>query len=378
MVAPCGPFTGRLLSLAAALLFLLLPAAGRAAEVVDLAGRTVTVPDRVERIIIGEGRYIPALAILDRENPVGRLVGMMGDYELVDPANYARYRTRFPEIDKVRRIGRAARDTFSIEQAIAARPQVAIFGLGGHGPGTRSAEVIAALEAAGVAVVFIDFRSDPLVNTPRSMELLGKILGREDRAAEFLAVWRPALAAVTDRLMREKPTPVRTFVESRVGLGKGCCETMTRGMMGRFVAAAGGVNVADAVIPGEAGVVSLEWLIAHPPEVYIGTAVGSGHGDKTTFLALGAGVSEETAQARLAAALARPGIADLPAVQKGRAHAVWHHFYNSPFNVAAVHAFAKWLHPTLFADLDPDALLADLHTRFQPFPLDGVYWATRK
>lgn len=364
--------------LCAVLLLAALPVAVSATEIVDLAGRRLEIPDRVERIIIGEGRYIPALAILDRENPVGRLVGMLGDYEAVDPANYALYRARFPAIDKVQRIGRSARDSFSIEQAIAARPQVAIFGLGGHGPGTRSTEVIRALEAAGVVIVFIDFRSDPLVNTPRSLELLGKVLGQEARAAEFLSVWRAALATVTDRLAREKPAPARVFVESRVGLGGGCCETMTRGMMGRFVTAAGGVNVADALLPGEAGVVSLEWLIANPPDVYIGTAIGSGLRDQAAWLALGAGVSETAARSRLAASLARPGIADLPAVREGRAYAVWHHFYNSPFNVAAVQAFAKWLHPVLFADLDPAGLLADLHNRFQPFPLDGTYWVSVK
>ena len=369
-------YAGLRRALGALLLLAAVPAAAAATEVVDLAGRRVQIPDRVERIIIGEGRYIPALAILDRENPVGRLVGMLGDYETVDPANYARYRARFPAIDKIQRIGRSARDSFSIEQAIAARPQVAIFGLGGHGPGTRSTEVIRALEAAGVAIVFIDFRSDPLVNTPRSLELLGKVLGQEARAAEFLAVWRAALATVTERLAREKPAPTTVFIESRVGLGGGCCETMTGGMMGRFVTAAGGVNVADALLPGEAGVVSLEWLIAHPPDVYIGTAIGGGRRDEAAWLVLGAGVPEAAARTRLAASLARPGIADLPAVRQGRAYAVWHHFYNSPLNVAAVQAFAKWLHPVLFADLDPAGLLAELHSRFQPFPLDGAYWVS--
>jgi iron complex transport system substrate-binding protein len=359
------------------MLSLLLPAAAR--EVVDLAGRRVSVPDRVERVIVGEGRYISALAILDRANPVGRVVGMMGDYEVVDPASYARYRGRFSAIDTIPRIGRSARDTFSIERAITANPQVAIFGLGGHGPGTRSAEVIAALEAAGVAVVFIDFRSDPLRNTPPSLELLGQILGRETEAAAFLDVWRGALAVVTERLEKARPDPVPVFVESRVGLGNGCCETMTRGMMGRFVSAAGGVNVAETIVPGEAGTVSLEWLIAHPPAVYIGTAIGGGgRADKAAFLALGAGIDAATARERLLASLARPGIADLTAVRDGRAHAVWHHFYNSPFNVAAVQVFAKWLHPALFADLDPDALLADLHARFQPFPLEGVYWISNR
>ncbi len=361
------------------LAILLAPALAVARQVVDLAGRSVTVPDRVERIIIGEGRYIPALAILDRDDPVGRIVGMMGEYEAVDPATYARYHAAFPKIARIARIGRAARESFSLEQAIAAQPQVAIFGLDGHGPNTRSGEVIRALEATGTAVIFIDFRSNPLVNTPASMLLLGQILGREAEAATFIAAWKQALATVTDRLAQASPAPTRVFIESRVGLDAACCETMTRGMMGRFVRAAGGVNIAEALVPGEAGVVNLEWLLANPPEVYIGTAIGSGStsADKP-WLSLGAGVTEAVARATLTRSLTRPGIVDLPLVRSGRAHAIWHHFYNSPFNVAAVQAFATWLHPSLFADLNPTGTLRDLHARFQPFPVDGAYWISAK
>ncbi|KUL94908.1 iron ABC transporter substrate-binding protein [Bosea sp. WAO] len=359
------------------LALLLAPASAGAKQITDLAGRTVTIPDKVERIITGEGRYIPALAILDRRDPVGRVVGMMGDYENVDPASYARYRERFPGIAGIARIGRTAKESFSLEQAIALRPQVAIFGIGGHGPDTRSGEVIKALEATGTAIVFIDFRSDPLVNTPRSMEVLGQVLDREREASEFNTAWRAALVRVEERLAQARPAPVGVFIESRVGIDSSCCETMTRGMIGRFVTAAGGFNIAEAMVPGEAGTVSLEWLIANPPQVYIGTAIGDFASAATRpWLALGAGVPAEVAQESLKRSMTRPGIAELQAIRDGRAHAVWHHFYNSPFNVAAVQAFAKWLHPALFADLDPEELLRDLHARFQPFPLDGVYWSS--
>lgn len=347
-----------------------------AREVTDLAGRTVTLPASVERIVIGEGRYLPALAILDRADPTRRVVGMMGEYEQVDPASYARYRAAFPRIDDIMRIGRASQDSFSLEQALALRPQVAIFGLDGHGPGSRSARVIEVLEQAGVAVVFIDFRVDPLANTPRSMELLGRVLGREAEAAAFLAVWREAYAEVQDRLARARPAPVRVFIESRVGLMP-CCETMVRGMIGGFVTAAGGVNAAAGIVTGEAGTVSLEYLLTHPPDVYVGTAIGSAASAADhPWIALGPDVSPEVARATLARAMERTGIAQLPPVRAERAHAIWHHFYNSPFNVAAVQMFAKWLHPDLFADLDPDALLRDLHGRFQPFALEGTYWTS--
>lgn len=91
-------------------------------------------------------------------------------------------------------------------------------------------------------------------------------------------------------------------------------------------------------------------------------------------IVLGADATPEAARASLARAVQRRGIAQLKAVQEGRAFAIWHHFYNSPFNVVAVQVFAKWLHPELFADVDPHATFRTLTERFQPFALEGTYW----
>jgi iron complex transport system substrate-binding protein len=95
-------------------------------------------------------------------------------------------------------------------------------------------------------------------------------------------------------------------------------------------------------------------------------------------VALGADVQPELARETLVRATSRPGIADLDAVRSGRAHAIWHHFYNSSFNFAAVQAFAKWFHPALFADVDPDETLRTLYRRFQPVAAAGTYWIDLK
>ncbi len=61
-------------------------------------------------------------------------------------------------------------------------------------------------------------------------------------------------------------------------------------------------------------------------------------------------------------------------MRDGRAYAIWHHFFHSPFNVVAVQAMAKWFHPQEFADVDPEATWRDFMTRFQPFRSEGAYW----
>lgn len=346
--------------------------------ITDLAGRTVRLPASTERILLGEGRLIPALAILEREDVSRRLVGMPADFEQLDPAGYALYAQRFPRLRTLARTGRTTAESFSVEKAIALKPDVAIFGLEGHGPSPNERETLARLSAAGIAVVFVDFRKDPLHNTARSIELLGRVLRRDKEAAAFSSEYTAQLARVTRRLATLK-TPLPTvFLENRVGLSEECCATMSNGLMGLLLDAAGGKNIAKGLVPGAFGTLSLEHLISQPPDVYIGTAIGSPATavSMPMRIVLGAGVDAKTAQDSLARALQRKGIATLAAVRQKRAHAIWHHFYNSPFNVVAVQAFAKWLHPALFSDLEPQQTLAMFYQRFQPVPLDGQYWTT--
>ncbi len=347
--------------------------------VTDLAGRSVRLPANVERILLGESRLIPALAILERADPVARVVGMPADFEQLDPPGYAQYAERFPTIRSLPRTGRTTGESFSVEKAIALKPDLALFGLGGHGPSPKDVETLARLNAAGVTVLFVDLRQEPLLNTAPSMELMGRALGREKEATEFVREYRKQLAVVTDRLSRAKPKAPTVFLENRVGLSEECCETMTNGLMGRLLDAAGGRNVANGMVPGAFGTVSLEYLLSHPPDVYIGTAIGTRDTVQRmpNRLVLGAGVDAATARESLLRATRRRGFSALPTLRNAQqVHAVWHHFYASPFNVVAVQVFAKWLHPSLFADLDPQKTLQSFYQRFQPVPLTGQYWAT--
>lgn len=363
---------------ACATLWLLAATAALATTVTDLAGRTVTLPTQVDRILLGEGRLLPALGILEQADLPRRLVGMMGDYETLDAAGYGQWRQRFPQLDKVPRVGRNHSGSFSDEQAIALRPQVAIFGMaGGHGPSKADRETLGRLEAAGIAVVFIDFRHDPIRNTPSSMELLGTVLGKRKEADAFVGYWKAQLERVQSRLAQRPAGSVAptVFLENRVGLSDECCATMV-GLVGTLLDTAGGGNVAKGLIPGEHGTLNPELLLAQQPRIYIGTGIGSmATAQKSPLrIVLGADATPEAARASLMRATQRKGIAHLQAVQQGRAYAMWHHYYNSPFNVVAVQVFAKWLHPELFADLDPQATLQTLFNRFQPIPLTGVYW----
>lgn len=97
-----------------------------AATVTDIAGRTVEVPDNVNRILLGEGRLFSAIALLEGDKPIDRIVGWQGDLRKLDPQTYSVYKAKFPEIDNIPLIGNTSADSVSSEKVLTLNPDIAI------------------------------------------------------------------------------------------------------------------------------------------------------------------------------------------------------------------------------------------------------------
>lgn len=355
---------------------IIVTARAQALELTDVAGRTVTLEPPVTRFVLSEGRYIPLLALLRPQAPVEGLVGLMTPLGLTHPGIEAQLFRQFPDARNIPRFGQRGADSVSIERIIELRPQVAIFGLHDHGPGARNETVLRHLEAAGITVVFVDFRIDPLNHTVPSIRLLGRVFGAEARADEYVAFHESRVDTVTRRVAALPDRP-KVFLQAHPGRFE-CCFGMADGMLGPFIGVAGGENIADAVSPGPTAQHSMEYLLAENPDVWIGTASGQLHeyevgGDP---VALGEGMTPAMATRSLMRFLDQPGFGALRAVRDQRAHAIWHNFYNSPFNVVALQAFAKWIHPAAFGDVDPRFTFQEIFDRFLPFELEGTYFST--
>jgi iron complex transport system substrate-binding protein len=64
----------------------------------------------------------------------------------------------------------------------------------------------------------------------------------------------------------------------------------------------------------------------------------------------------------------------LSAVKSDKVYGLSHHLLNSPIDILAVEALAKWIHPELFSSLDPSATLRELNERFLAVPVEGPLW----
>lgn len=348
-----------------------------AATVTDIAGRSVEIPAKVDRILLGEGRLFYAVSLLEGKKPFDRIVGWQGDFRKLDPQTYSVYQAKFPEIDKIPLIGNTTADSVSPEKVLTLNPDVAIFGLSGHGPG-RDSQLVKQLEKAGVPVVFVDFRTSPLKNTLPSMRLLGKVLHREQQAENYINFYQDNVRLVTDVTSKipdnQKPS---VFIELKAATSDDCCGTAGNGNMGDFIDLAGGNNIAKGLLPGALGQINLEKVLSANPDVYIASGAKAPDA-KDPGIELGAKVTEQQARDSLNSAMQRTGISTLKAVQDGNSHAIWHSYYNSPYNVLAVQAFAKWIYPEKFASLDPKKTMDSMYQHFLAVDPSGTYWVDAK
>ena len=144
---------------------------------------------------------------------------------------------------------------------------------------------------------------------------------------------------------------------------------------GLMVEMAGGHNLGSELLPGTFGTINPETIISRDPDVVI---VTGGNWDMLSpgggWVGLGPGADLSAARGKLEALARRPAFAHGKAVAEKRVYAIWHQFYNSPYQFVALQRIASWLYPELFGDIDAEATLRELHERFLPIPYRPGYW----
>lgn len=340
-----------------------------AAELTDLSGRKVRVPDQVRKISIDDGRFLVALSLI-QPDPVQWLAAWPRDVHRIGEATYAQYIAKFPALRSVPQVASSA-GSFNLEAVLAAAPDVAVVSVG-SGP---SEAQTAQLQAAGIPVVFIDFFDNPFRNQEPSLRILGQLTGGQAKAEAFIALRRAHIEKIAQRVARLAPTARPTvFLEAHAGMTGDCCNSPGKGNMGEYIAFVGGHNIGADVLKAPTGKLNIEYVVSRDPKVYIAT--GGAHLEKAGGLVLGAGYDAARARASLAAVTQRQGIAQLSAVKSGRSFGLAHQLVNSPIDIVAIEAFATWIHPELFKDVDPAKTLAEINSRFLAVPYQGAGWVS--
>ena len=363
----------------AVLAFSLLAMTAYAGEITDVTGRKVELDLPAKRVIVGEARQIHVIATLKGDKTFENIVGWRDDLLKKDPDSYTAYVERFPQIEKLPRFGYLPQGDFSLETAITLSPDVITLNLETEKTAKESGfEEKAA--AAGIKIVYLDFRIDPDRNSEASIEILGKLFGADERAKEFTAYRRAEIARVTDRLASAKDLKrPNIFIERSPGISgeNNCCRTFGPANFGAMVDLAGGHNIADGIIKTTFGDLNPEQLVvADPDHVIVTGSNWAAESDINQFVPLGLGADTALSRERLANLMTRTPFPELKAVKQGNVHAVWHQFYGAPYEFLPIQQFAKWFHPDLFADLDPEKNAEEFYRKFLPVTYKPGYFAS--
>ncbi|BDW95409.1 ABC transporter substrate-binding protein [Thalassospira tepidiphila] len=353
-----------------------MPAQAETITVTDIAGREVAVNVPIKRAILGEGRQLYIIAALDRENPAARIVGWRKDLIEADPATYQAYLAKFPEFADIPAFEGLEQSLIDIETTIAQKPDIVFLNL----ETKRAVEEAAYIEKLGaldIPVVYVDFRNSPEVNTEPSIRLFGKLFGKEDRAEEFIAFRAEEIAKITNRLASVKPERPKVFIDRAAGFYEDCCHSFGDGNFGAMVEMAGGDNIAKDLIPGTFGQINAEQVIVSDPDhIIVTSAMWDVYVPGGKWVPVGPGADPDEIVEKLKFYPTRPAYLGIKAQKTNAFHAVWHQFYNSPYQFVAIQQMAKWFHADLFADIDPDETFKQLHDRFLPIDYQPGYFGT--
>ena len=333
--------------------------------VVDLAGRSVTLQAAPQRIVMQDSNDLLLLALLEREDPVSRIAAWNNAMLSSDPSLWQQVVERWPAARKVRDVGFST-GQLDIEGILRTRPDLIIARIDMR-PTIENTVMYSVLARLGIPLLYVDTEANPLVNVPRSVELLGDALGQQARAAEYLGDYRPRLAALQQRA-RSLPAR-RVFVEIRAGQAGNfdCCYTQGNTGWGLMVEALGAVNIGTQYLRGRSGSVALETLIRSKPDVYLMTGTQRVR-NGVNAIPFGYTVTPAEVQRQMRVLLQRTGFASVARDSHSCVAGIHHQFYNSVFNVVGLEYLAKAIWPEAFSDLDPDASYRRVVEQFTRLP----------
>lgn len=335
-------------------------------EVTDLKGRTVTLPANIERVVVTFN--LEEYLAVTGEAGVDKLVGWSHKYwkGRRDDA-YNAYTKALPALESIPDVG--YNGDISIEAIISLQPDVVLASATGANYNALE-PAFDLLHQAGIEVVFFNFHKQTIETHQQSIQLIGKVMGQEERAAELALLYEEQMNLVYDRLKNlddeDRPSVYMEFSRGPSVIGNSWSEQM----WGAQIRECGGVNIAAGQEGASVDVPAEQVLAANPDFIIMSGCLQS---DDTDNVVMGYGADRELAREHLEAYKSRDGWSSLNAVKNNNMGAIYHDLSRHIFDFAGAQFLAKTLHPDLFADIDPEANLAKFFSDYMPVELDGVW-----
>lgn len=347
---------------------------GKPIEITDVTGRTVTLKKPAERIVLqwsgAGGPFFTISALMGKDTPKV-IAGMDTSLQQYRADMWKHFTTEMPELAKIPEVGTVGDKNFNVEQIVALHPDVIFIPVDLKNQYESDAKP--KLDEAGVQTIYIDYHAENLEKHQKSIEAIGKALGKEERAAEISKFYTDHVTKVLDRVKTiNKPKPT---VYLEVGM-KGP-EEFGNSFSGNYswgaLATLCGADVITKDIVKRSTPINPEFVLEKNPDIIM--IMGSYWPKNPTSMRLGFEANEAQSQELLKAfTTERQGWSDLKAVKNKDVYSIYHGLPREVYDAAVFEYLAKTFYPEEFKDVDPEATLKEFYDKFLPYSYGGIWF----
>ena len=343
-------------------------------EITDVTGRTVTLKKPAERVVLqwsgAGGPFFTISALMGKDTPKV-IAGMDTSLQDYRADMWKHFTTEMPELAKIPVVGTIGDKTFNAEQVVALNPDVIFIPVDLKDQYESDAK--AKMDAAGIQTIYIDYHAEKLESHQKSIEAIGKALGKEERAAEISKFYTDRVTRVLDRVSKiNKPKPT-VYLE----VGMNGPEEFGNSFSGNYswgaLATMAGADVITKDVIKKTSPINPEFILEKNPDIIM--IMGSYWPKKPTSMRLGFEATEDSSQALLKAfTTERQGWSELKAVENKQVYSAHHGLPREVFDAAVFEYLAKTFYPEEFKDVDPEATLKEFYDKFLPYSYSGIWF----
>ena len=343
-------------------------------EITDVTGRTITLKKPAERVVLqwsgAGGPFFTISALMGKDTPKV-IAGMDTSLQDYRADMWKHFTTEMPELAKIPVVGTIGDKTFNAEQVVALNPDVIFIPVDLKDQYESDAK--AKMDAAGIQTIYIDYHAEKLESHQKSIEAIGKALGKEERAAEISKLYTDRVTRVLDRVSKiNKPKPTVYLEVGMNGPEEFGNSFSSNYSWGALATMAGGDVITKDVIK-KTSPINPEFILEKNPDIIM--IMGSYWPKKLTSMRLGFEATEASSQELLKAfTTERQGWSELKAVENNQVYSAHHGLPREVFDAAVFEYLAKTFYPEEFADVDPEATLKEFYDKFLPFSYSGIWF----
>lgn len=343
-------------------------------EITDVTGRTVTLKKPAERVVLqwsgAGGPFFTISALMGKDTPKV-IAGMDTSLQDYRADMWKHFTTEMPELAKISVVGTIGDKTFNAEQVVALNPDVIFIPVDLKDQYESDAK--AKMDAAGIQTIYIDYHAEKLESHQKSIEAIGKALGKEERAAEIKKFYTDRVTRVLDRVSKiNKPKPT-VYIEVGINGPEEFGNSFSGNYSWGALATMAGADVITKDAIKKSSPINPEFVLEKNPDIIM--IMGSYWPKKPTSMRLGFEATEASSQELLKAfTTERQGWSELKAVENKQVYSAHHGLPREVFDAAVFEYLAKTFYPEEFADVDPEATLKEFYDKFLPFSYSGIWF----